>query len=239
MYLGSILNGDTRIGDHVVVPVRVIRCATHGRNDEVPLTVSHADQWRAALLATFGACCGENDHLTALPDESVFAVGGDIALDMIGNGFPRAGFVVRHSTTVVVMPGGSHGLEGWSTDTALSPPTLGAMATILSIITALVVGGSGVYDFMNPPQTVQLMHDLGYKPGFHRTLGIIKLAGAIGLLLGLQALNLGLLASIGLVAYFGLAVRAHRKLAHETNEFIPAIALLALSAITFLALLFS
>jgi len=111
------------------------------------------------------------------------------------------------------------------------------MATILSIITALVVGGSGIYDFMNPPQVVQLMHDLGYKPGFHRSLGIIKLAAAVGLLLGLQAISLGLLASLGLVVYFGLAVRAHRRLGHAQNEYIPAIALLGLSTLTFLTLL--
>ena len=114
-----------------------------------------------------------------------------------------------------------------------------SMATILSILTALLVGGAGIYDFMNPPKVLALMDQLGYKPGFHRSLGIIKLAAAIGLLLGLQALNLGLLAAFGLVIYFGLAVRAHRRLGHENNEFIPAIGLLALSAITFLALLFS
>jgi hypothetical protein len=113
------------------------------------------------------------------------------------------------------------------------------MSTILSILTALVVGGSGIYDFMNPPKVLTLMNDLGYKPGFHRSLGIIKLAAAVGLLLGLQAINLGLLAAFGLVVYFGLAVRAHRRLGHETNEFIPAIAMLGLSAITFLSLLFS
>jgi len=113
------------------------------------------------------------------------------------------------------------------------------MATILSILTALVVGGSGIYDFMNPPQVLTLMEQLGYKPGFHRSLGIIKLAAAVGLLLGLQAINLGLLAAFGLVIYFSLAVRAHRRLGHPTDQYIPAIGLLALSAITFLALLFS
>lgn len=113
------------------------------------------------------------------------------------------------------------------------------MATILSIITALVIGGSGIYDFMNPPQVLALMNELGYKPGFHRSLGIIKLAAAIGLLLGLQAINLGLLASFGLVIYFGLAVRAHRRLGHPTDQYIPAIALLGLCGVTFLALLFS
>jgi nucleoside-diphosphate-sugar epimerase len=38
------------------------------------------------------------------------------------------------------------------------------MATLLSIVTALVVGGSGIYDFMNPPRVLTLMGDLGYKP---------------------------------------------------------------------------
>ncbi len=115
------------------------------------------------------------------------------------------------------------------------------MSTILSIITALVVGGSGVYDFSGPPQVLQLMRDLGYKPGFERSLGIIKLAAAVGLLLSLLGgvITLGLLSSFGLICYFGLAVRAHRRLGHETNEIIPAYALLALSGLTFLALLFS
>ncbi|MBU6328687.1 MAG: DoxX family protein [Acidobacteria bacterium] len=113
------------------------------------------------------------------------------------------------------------------------------MHTLLSIVTALVVGGAGIYDFTNPPQVLQLMHDLGYKPGFHRSLGIIKLAGAVGLLLGLQAINLGLVAAFGLVVYFGLAVRAHRRLGHNPNEFVPAIALLGLTSLTFLSLLFS
>lgn len=112
------------------------------------------------------------------------------------------------------------------------------MSTILSIVTALVVGGSGIYDFMNPPQVLRLMEDLGYKPGFHRSLGIIKLAAAVGLLLGLQAVSLGLLAAFGLVIYFGLALRAHRRLGHPTEQMIPAAALLGLSAITFLSLLF-
>jgi hypothetical protein len=113
------------------------------------------------------------------------------------------------------------------------------MATLLSIVTALVVGGSGIYDFMNPPRVLTLMNDLGYKPGFHRSLGIIKLAASVGLVLGLQAVNLGLLAAFGLVVYFGLAIRAHRGLDHETNEYFPAIGMLALSAVTFLTLLFS
>ncbi|CAB4322675.1 MAG: hypothetical protein F2520_02045 [Actinobacteria bacterium] len=115
------------------------------------------------------------------------------------------------------------------------------MSTILSIITALVVGGSGVYDFSGPPQVLQLMRDLGYKPGFERSLGIIKLAAAVGLLLSLLGgiVELGLLSSFGLIGYFALAVRAHRRLGHESNQLIPAYALLALSALTFLALLFS
>jgi len=115
------------------------------------------------------------------------------------------------------------------------------MSTILSIITALVVGGSGVYDFSGPPTVLKTMQDLGYKPGFERSLGIIKLAAAVGLLLSLLGgiVTLGLLASFGLIAYFALAVRAHRSLGHETTEIIPAYVLLGLSALTFLSLLFS
>jgi hypothetical protein len=115
------------------------------------------------------------------------------------------------------------------------------MSTFLTLVTALAVGGSGIYDFSGPPQVLQLMRDLGYKPGFERSLGIIKLAGAVGLLLSLLGgvVTLGLLAAFGLIVYFVLAARAHRRLGHETIQLVPAYVLLGLSSLTFLALLFS
>ena len=111
-----------------------------------------------------------------------------------------------------------------------------ALSVILSIITALIVGASGIYDFSGPQKVLDLMHDLGYRPGFERSLGILKIAGAIGLLLGLQMITLGLLAALGLIV---LAVRAHLRLGHPTNEMIPAAVLAGLSALTFLTILFS
>ena len=114
-----------------------------------------------------------------------------------------------------------------------------ALSVILSIITALIVGASGIYDFSGPQKVLDLMHDLGYRPGFERSLGILKIAGAIGLLLGLQMITLGLLAALGLIVYFVLAVRAHLRLGHPTNEMIPAAVLAGLSALTFLTILFS
>ena len=114
-----------------------------------------------------------------------------------------------------------------------------ALSVILSIITALIVGASGIYDFSGPQKVLDLMHDLGYRPGFERSLGILKIAGAIGLLLGLQMNTLGLLAALGLIVYFVLAVRAHLRLGHPTNEMIPAAVLAGLSALTFLTILFS
>lgn len=113
-----------------------------------------------------------------------------------------------------------------------------AISVLLSIVTALIVGASGIYDFSGPQKVIDLMHDLGYRPGFERSLGILKIGGAIGLLLGLQMITLGLLAALGLVAYFFLAVRAHMRLGHPQNEMIPAAALCGLSALTFLSILF-
>lgn len=112
-------------------------------------------------------------------------------------------------------------------------------ATFFSVLTALVMLGLGAFDFTNPPKVVDLVRRLGYKPGFHRTLGLAKALGGLGLLVGLAIGPIGVLAAIGLVIYFVLAVRAHARLGDSGAETIPAAALFILSALTLITLVFS
>ena len=56
---------------------------------------------------------------------------------------------------------------------------------ILSVLLALVALGSAFADFRGLPQIQALMNRLGYRPGFERALGSIKVVGAAGLLVGL------------------------------------------------------
>lgn len=116
---------------------------------------------------------------------------------------------------------------------------MAAVATFLSVLTALVMLGLGAYDFTDPRRVVDLVRQLGHRPGFHRTLGLLKILGGLGLLVGLAIGPVGILAAIGLVLYFVLAVRAHARLGHSGAETIPAAACFILSALTLITLIFS
>lgn len=116
---------------------------------------------------------------------------------------------------------------------------MAGVATFLSVLTAFVMLGLGAYDFTNPPKVVDLVHRLGYRRGFHRTLGLAKALGGLGLLVGLVIGPIGVLAALGLVVYFILAVRAHSRLGDSGAETIPAAGMFILSALTLITLIFS
>jgi DoxX-like family len=106
---------------------------------------------------------------------------------------------------------------------------------ICSLLLALVAAASATMDFRGAPQVRELMHRLQYRPGFERFLGLIKVLGALGLVVGLFVHGLGLAAAIGFVLYFALAVKAHVNLGDAPSAYLPAAVLLALSALTLVA----
>jgi hypothetical protein len=116
---------------------------------------------------------------------------------------------------------------------------MGAAAAFFSVVTALVMAASAVYDFMMPPKVVDLVLRLGHPRNFVRTLGLLKGLGALGLLVGLAIGPIGVLAALGLVAYFILAIRAHAKLGDSGAETLPAAAMFILSALALITTLFS
>ena len=116
---------------------------------------------------------------------------------------------------------------------------MGAAATFLSIVTAIVMLALCAFDFSGPPRVLDLVRRLGHRPGFHRTLGLVKGLGGLGLLVGLVIGPIGVLAAIGLVVYFILAIRAHSRLGDSGAETLPAAAMFILCALTLLALIFS
>ena len=116
---------------------------------------------------------------------------------------------------------------------------MSGVSIILSILLALVMLASAAMDFRGAPQVIDLVERMGRLPGFERTLGLIKILGALGLLLGLAIPTLGILAALGLTIYFALAVRIHSRLGDSTAETAPAIGLFAVSALTLLTRLFA
>jgi DoxX-like family len=104
---------------------------------------------------------------------------------------------------------------------------------VLSVLVLLAALGSATMDFRGAPQILDLMQRLQYRPGFERTLGLIKTVGALGLFVGLFVHWIGVVAALGFVAYFALAIRAHFKIGDPVKEAAGAFALFILSTLTF------
>lgn len=116
---------------------------------------------------------------------------------------------------------------------------MSSVSTVLSVVTAIALLLAAVTDFMGRRATLDLMARLGRRPGFERTLGLIKATGAVGLLIGLAIAPIGIIAAIGLVIYFVLAIRAHAQLGDSGRATLPAAAFFALSSLTLVTLLFA
>jgi uncharacterized membrane protein YphA (DoxX/SURF4 family) len=108
---------------------------------------------------------------------------------------------------------------------------MNATHVVLVFLLVLVLVASATMDFRGTPQIEDLMRRLGFRPKFEHTLGLIKVVGALGLLIGLAVGWIGFLAALGLVIYFALGVQAHRRIEDPMKETIPAIGLLGVSAL--------
>jgi hypothetical protein len=58
---------------------------------------------------------------------------------------------------------------------------MSGVSVFLSLVLAFVMLGSAAMDFRGAPQIIDLVARMGRLPGFERTLGLIKILGALGL----------------------------------------------------------
>ncbi len=79
-------------------------------------------------------------------------------------------------------------------------------ASVVSIVAAAWVGYSAVAVFSGAGWVVKALTDYGVPTSWWPWLGAAKAAGAAGLLVGLVAPVIGLIAGIGLILYFAGAV---------------------------------
>ena len=77
---------------------------------------------------------------------------------------------------------------------------MGSAAVFFSVVTGLVMIAFGAYDFTMPQKVLNLVDRLGHRPNFVRTLGLLKVLGGLGLLVGLVFGFIGVLAALGLFA---------------------------------------
>ena len=101
------------------------------------------------------------------------------------------------------------------------------LATLLGLMTAFSAFGK----FSKNAKAVDMLRHLGITDSQIRTLGVIEVLGALGLLVGIWIPILGLLAAIGFVLYFLGALIMHVRSKDAAKDMGPALILLVLSII--------
>jgi len=105
---------------------------------------------------------------------------------------------------------------------------------ILSVVLALVCIASAYADLKMMPQIVESMTKLKMPTRIIPALGIAKIAGAAGLLIGFSDNNLRIYAAFCLAMYFLLATWFHVRVRDTVANTIPALVLCLVSVATLL-----
>jgi uncharacterized membrane protein YphA (DoxX/SURF4 family) len=105
---------------------------------------------------------------------------------------------------------------------------------ILSVVLALVCIASAYADLKMMPQIVESMTKLKMPTRIIPALGIAKIAGAAGLLIGFNNGDLRIYAAFCLAVYFVIATWCHVRVRDTTANTIPALVLCLVSIATLL-----
>jgi predicted membrane channel-forming protein YqfA (hemolysin III family) len=104
---------------------------------------------------------------------------------------------------------------------------------VLVILLAVACVGSSFADWKKVPQVMDSLERLKVPIGMRPLLPMFKMAGALGIIIGLRVKPLGIVAAFGLVLYFIGAVLFHMRAKDPVKEEIPALALTAIAVIVF------
>ena len=107
-------------------------------------------------------------------------------------------------------------------------------SNILSVLLALVCVASAYTDLTMMPQIVESMTKLKMPTRIIPALGLAKIAGAAGLLIGFSNNNLRIYAAFCLAVYFVLATWCHVRVRDTAANTIPALVLCLVSIATLL-----
>ena len=107
-------------------------------------------------------------------------------------------------------------------------------SNILSVLLALVCVASAYTDLTMMPQIVESMAKLKMPTRIIPALGLAKIAGAAGLLIGFSNNNLRIYAAFCLAVYFVLATWCHVRVRDTAANTIPALTLCLVSIATLL-----
>jgi hypothetical protein len=104
----------------------------------------------------------------------------------------------------------------------------------VGILTAAANGTAAALDFLRPAWLIENMTRVRVQPWMLYPLATLKIAGALGLLIGIGVPALGVAAAIGLVLFFVGAITAHIRV-HDFSS-IPFPGMFLLLAIASLVL---
>lgn len=101
---------------------------------------------------------------------------------------------------------------------------------VLSALLAIAFVGAGVSKVMKVPAMVTAAEAHGFTADSYRNIGLLEIAGAAGLLIGLWWAPLGIAAALGLSVLMAGAVIVHVRAEDEVAETVPAVVLTLLAA---------
>jgi hypothetical protein len=100
----------------------------------------------------------------------------------------------------------------------------------VGVLTAAANGFAAAMDFVRPGWLIENMTRVGVERRALGPLAVLKIAGALGLLIGIAVAPLGVAAAIGLVLFFIGAIVAHIR-AHDYSTIpTPGVFLLLAAA---------
>lgn len=111
------------------------------------------------------------------------------------------------------------------------------VAIVLSILLALALLGSSIQKLRRAPAIATQLGGLGVTPPMLTVLGLLEVAAAIGLIVGIWWIPLAIAAAVGAVIYFIGAIVAHLR--KRDKALAPAAVLLVLSIATLVVLILS
>jgi hypothetical protein len=102
-------------------------------------------------------------------------------------------------------------------------------SNVLAVLLIIVCVGSALMDFKKPEQLVQSMSKLRIPVNALPVLGAIKIAAAVGLVLGFSSIRLAEVTGACLCAYFAIATTTHTRVKDSIRDTAPAFVLLVVS----------
>ncbi len=103
---------------------------------------------------------------------------------------------------------------------------------IFGALLAFAAIGSASSKLLKVPDVMTAMAAVGVKPNQIPLLAYIEIAGGLGIIVGIWNQQLGLLATIGLTLYFGIALIVHFSRRHKVSDYGAAMGIFIITLVT-------